>query len=353
MRSCFALLILTLGLFAGCTTSDNDGGSPDGGNSQQAGNQNNGGSSGNGNKTPSDAGDAGPGTSNADSGVVVIPTLDAGDAAGPMSTLVDPAPDADAPGEYTCEGCPDADITDFNLDLGSASTQLFSGNVAGAIGNGQFYLVSAGGQAIGGSIPTSETGSYQFTAPLFCGTQLLKCLWSNESGTYVAVVEIVTSDCVDADIRVTLTWTDQGYDFELHLIKEGGQINDNATDCTWTSCIGAGPDWGTPEDLTDNPRKDVDNTGTYGPENIFYASPEDGTYTVMVEHWGNGSPESDGQVTINLKDQAPVTIDIADLAPQHVFTAATISWPSKQVSVIGDDYDCSGNWIGGCKDAIP
>ena len=76
------------------------------------------------------------------------------------------------------------------------------------------------------------------------------------------------------------------------------------------SCIGSGPDWGTPDDLTDNPRKDVDNTGTYGPENIFYASPEDGTYTVMVEHWGNGAPQADGEVTINLKGETPVTIPI-------------------------------------------
>jgi hypothetical protein len=265
----------------------------------------------------------------------------------------DPAPDRTLPGEYGCDGCPDADMSVFELDLGSVTSQSFEGIVTGAIGNGEFYLESAEGQSIGGAIPTSTSGTYLFTVPLFCGTQLLKCVWSNDSGSYVAVIEIVTADCLDADIRVTLTWDDLGFDYELHLVKEGGQINDNLTDCTWTSCIGSSPDWGVVGDDSDNPHKDVDNTGNFGPENIFYAMPEDGTYTVMIEHWGAGAAESDGQVTINLLDHAPVVIGITDLAAHHVFTAATIEWPSKTVTVVGSDYDCNANWSGGCRDMIP
>ena len=269
-----------------------------------------------------------------------------------MSMVVDPAPTRTAPGEYSCAGCPDADITEFTLDLGSATSQTFAGTVTGAVGNGEFYLESADGQSIGGAIPTNG-GAYSFTLPLFCGTQLLKCVWSNDAGKYVAVVQIVTKDCVQADIRLTLTWDANGSDFELHLIKEGGRINDNATDCTWTSCIGQGPDWGVMGDTSDDPRKDVDNTGNYGPENIFYAKPEAGRYTVMVEHWGAGTPDADGQVTINLIDEQPTTIDITNLTSHHVFTAATIDWPSKKVTPVASDHDCTANWSGGCLDAIP
>jgi hypothetical protein len=48
-----------------------------------------------------------------------------------------------------------------------------------------------------------------------------------------------------------------------------------------------------------------------------------------------------------------VVIGITDLAAHHVFTAATIEWPSKTVTVVGSDYDCNANWSGGCRDMIP
>ena len=363
MRSSSLLAVLVIGnALLGCTVSDGDTadaspGVEDGGSSVGPGSDvDAGGSTGN-------SGTGGGAMADASS----APTDDAGTTpaggagsggsgsagSGGGATVEDPAPDRTTPGEYGCDGCPDADVTEFNLDLGALTSQSFVGVVTGAIDNGEFYLESASGQSIGGVIPTSEEGNYSFTVPLFCGTQLLKCVWSNDSGSYVAVIEIVTADCVQADIRVTVTWDDKGLDYELHLIKEGGQINDAATDCTWTSCIGVSPDWGTVGDTTDDPHKDVDNTGYFGPENIFYAMPEDGTYTVMVEHWGAGAADSDGQVTINVLDQPAVVIDITDLAAHHVFTAATIEWPSKTVTVMDGDHDCSANWSGGCLDMIP
>jgi hypothetical protein len=111
--------------------------------------------------------------------------------------------------------------------------------------------------------------------------------------------------------------------------------------------------WGVTGDASDNPRKDVDNTGNFGPENIFYANPEAGTYTVMVEHWGSGTADADGQVTINLIGEAPRVVDITDLASHHVFNAGKITWPSKAVTLSGAHHDCSANWSGGCRDAIP
>lgn len=356
----FGLVLVTTAL-AGCEVGDGDtadaSGLEDGGSQltpDSGGGSGDGGGAGNGSQPDGAAPggeDAGPGPG----GDAAMPTLDSGTTSdgGGAVAVPDPAPDVTAPGEYGCTGCPDADVTVFELDLGNVTSQTFSGVVTGATGNGEFYLESADGQSIGGAIPTGAGGDYSFTVPLFCGTQLLKCVWSNDSGRYVAVVEIVTADCVNADIRITLTWDDKGFDFELHLVKEGGRINDPATDCTWTSCIGSSPDWGVVGDATDNPHKDVDNTGNYGPENIFYPMPEDGTYTVMVEHWGAGMPDADGQVTINVLDRPPVVIDITDLAAHHVLTAATIEWPSKTVTPIGTDYDCNATWSGGCPDLIP
>lgn len=266
--------------------------------------------------------------------------------------VVDPAPNNSTPGEFGCEGCPDSDASGFEV-VEQASSRTFGGTVTGADGNGEFYVQGESGEAIGGTIATdSETGAYSFTVPLFCGEQLVKCVWSNAAGSYVLVTRVIFENCVTADIRITLTWDGLGQDWELHLIKPGGRINDDATDCTWTSCISESPDWGVQGDASDDPSKDVDNVSFYGPENIFLANPESGTYTVLVEHWGSGDPNSDGQVVFNVGGQT-VSVSIQDLAPREVWTAGTIEWPSGTVVTGTEVFDCADNWSSGCQADIP
>jgi hypothetical protein len=268
---------------------------------------------------------------------------------------VDPLPDVDEPGLVTCDGCPKTDdFTDFEPDFGKASSQLFQGTVTGAKDNGTFYVEGADGQAFGGSIETgAQDGKYSVTVPLLCGDQTVKLVWENDRGRAGAVLRPKTTGCTATDIRVTLSWDDAGFDFELHLIREGGTINDGVNDCTWTSCIGGGLDWGRTGDTTDDPAKDVDDTGTFGPENIVYPEPEDGLYTVMVEHWGSGASGATGTVVVNVAGKKPVAIAIDGLDPKHVVTVATIEWPSGTITPIGTVHDCSANWSGGCLDKIP
>jgi uncharacterized protein YfaP (DUF2135 family) len=169
----------------------------------------------------------------------------------------------------------------------------------------------------------------------------------------VLVTELTTTECVDAELRITTVWDGGGRDWELHLIKPNGTINDNASDCTWTSCISQQPDWGVVGELADNPRKDVDWLQSYGPENIFLDGLEDGVYTIMVEQWSSsGAPDSDGRVIINMADKL-VVIDIQDLAPMEVWTAARIHMPERIVETSQSVFDCSANWSGGCREAIP
>lgn len=267
-------------------------------------------------------------------------------------SALDPAPDKNEPGEYPCEGCPTSNITNFEFNLGGVTANDFQGSTELAEGNGTYYIGSSAGELVGPIETDPETGDFSFTAPLFCGEQLVKCLWSNDEGTYVLVTRVVTEDCVEPDIRITLSWDGLGDDFELHLIKEGGSINDDATDCTWTSCVGQGPDWGVEGDSSDNPRKDVDNTGTYGPENIYLSQPEPGLYTIMVEHWGTGEPEADGQVIFNVDGKTRVA-DVENLAPKSVWTVGTIEWPSAEIQLSTDIYDCSGDWSDGCRAELP
>jgi len=267
----------------------------------------------------------------------------------------DPLPGEETPGLVSCEGCPEVEgISDFEPEFGNSPATTFSGSVARAAGNGRFYVRGEDGESYAGNIETDpSTGAYSVTVPLICGRQTIKLAWSNSAGRAGAVMHATTSDCRAADIRITLTWDAEGSDFELHLVREGGRINDNATDCTWTSCIGQAPDWGRRGDETDNPSKDVDDTDAFGPENIIYPGPEDGTYTVLVEHWGEGRRGATGAVVINVRGREPVQLPIDGLDPQHVIVVATIEWPSGRVTPVLEVHDCRDNWAGGCFDELP
>jgi hypothetical protein len=265
----------------------------------------------------------------------------------------DPLPAHNDPGPVTCEGCPESDIADFEPDFGNEPAHRFTGRVARAAGNGRFYVMGEDGESYGGNIETDSDGNYSVTVPLTCGEQTIKLAWTNDRGSGGAVMAATTSGCQESDIRLTLAWDDAGSDFELHLVREGGTINDNAEDCTWTSCIGQAPDWGRAGDAADNPSKDVDDVDAFGPENIVYPGAADGTYTVLVEHWGAGRPGATGSVVINVRGRPPVELPIESLDPQHVLIVATIEWPGGEVRPVLRDHDCTGNWAAGCRDAIP
>jgi hypothetical protein len=298
--------------------------------------------------------------------VVLADAADAQGEAGPPAPS-DPYPTTDVPGLYCAPGAPQIDgaaLADAGYLLPSVSTPtvMLSGGVTGAAGDGVYYVVGTAGNVNRQLIPTDTVaGTYAFNALLFCGTQTVKQVWSNAQGTCALVEQITrTGDdggpCAQPDLQVSLAWDALGEDWELHLIRQGGTINSAANDCTWTTCISSHPDWGVQGDPSDDPSKDVDNTGTYGPENIFLNRPEAITYTVMVEHWGSGQPGASGTVTINLAGHAPMVIGKSGLASHHVWKAATIAYAVGALPVVTafqDDIDCTASWSGGCTLAIP
>jgi hypothetical protein len=266
---------------------------------------------------------------------------------------LDIAPGVEEPGLHELgTSCPVVTPAEANIAAGAVTAYTFSGSVTGAQGNGQFYVRGRNAEEIAGDIPMEGT-SYSINLPVFCGANVVKRAWSNATCTTVLVTALTTSDCVDADLRITTVWDGGGRDWELHLVKPGGRINDNATDCTWTSCIHQQPDWGEVGNALDNPRKDVDWLGSYGPENIWLDGLEPGIYYVMVEHWSSfGAADSDGRVIINMLDKL-IVVDINDLAPQHVWIAARIHWPQRTVETSQQIYNCTAEWSGGCRAALP
>jgi hypothetical protein len=288
--------------------------------------------------------------------------FDGSQGAGAPDDVTDPLPSAGQPGAVTCTGCPQiGGITDFTPDVGKATTLTLAGTVIGADGSGTFFIDDGRGHSVGGLVPVDDGGAFEVTVPLFCGEQSVKLVWQNGAGTSGVVLHPLSGACTAAALQVTLTWDGQGDDFELHLIREGGRINDRtddgstSNDCTWNTCISSSPDWGVIGSSDDDPVKDIDDTGSFGPENIRLEQPEPITYTVMVEHWGSGSPDADGKVTINVEGGDVLTVPITDLAPHWVVTVATIEFPSGTITPIGKKYDCNDEWgfNGGCGAVVP
>jgi len=269
-----------------------------------------------------------------------------------VPVIVDPAPEFAEPGSFSCDGCPNGDFTELSFSTPDSSF-VSSGQVTGADGNGSYTIIADDGSAIDGVIATDDNGNFSTTLPLFCGIQTIKYIWSNDAGRYVLVNEANRTDCSSADIQITLNWDNLGIDFELHLVEQGGRINDPETDCTWNTCVSVQPDWGVIGDTSDNPVKDVDDTGNFGPENIFLSNPEAGTYSVFVEHWNSGgSPMADGAVVFNVAGETTVT-EIVDLPPFSVWYVGTIEWPSGEVVLDNRRLDCAENWSSGCTLDLP
>ena len=296
-------------------------------------------------------------------GPTSAPTLPTeGSAGSTVSGLVDPLPTATAAGAVTCQGCPEVTgVADFAPDVADGTTLSLSGAAVDAVGDGAFHVVNTTGQSVGGPIPTDPDGSFEVTVPLFCGDQLVKLAWRNDAGTAGVVLTPTTGSCSANSLRITLTWDDLGDDFELHLVRAGGTINDRtddgsgSNDCTWNTCIRAMPDWGVSGDPSDDPVKDIDDTGSYGPENITLTNPEPITYTVLVEHWGSGDPGADGEVIINVGEGDTLAVPVTDLPPEWVALIAEIEFPAGTITPIGEQYDCTAEWgfNGGCGATLP
>ncbi len=248
-------------------------------------------------------------------------------------------------------GCTDGGVL-ASMITTTNTTEIIAG-VGPTNALGELVVSGTNGQVLRLPAPTDGAGGYAVQVPLFCGVQTVTVEFP---GLVCAPVNVVTVDrqgCAVPDIQVTLTWDDLGRDFELHLVRPGGRINDPVSDCTWTTCIGRSPDWGVQGSPVDDPHKDVDNTGNFGPENIYMSGPEAGLYHVLVEHWGSGTPDADGTVTISLAGMPGVTIAITDLPSHFTRHVATIDWATRTVTPLSTVTDCTLTWSAGCREAIP
>ena len=76
-------------------------------------------------------------------------------------------------------------------------------------------------------LSTTGAGNYSIEVPLFCGSQTVVVTFGAAPSCQREEISVLRTGCLSADIQITLSWDDKGRDFELHLIKAGGRINDN------------------------------------------------------------------------------------------------------------------------------
>ncbi len=275
------------------------------------------------------------------------------DSVGPRQ---DPAPDADESGAYECAGCPTA-MTDIgDLDVGASNAAELSGIAVGGDGHGRFYVEGPSGQFLGGMLVIDDNSSeFLQTIPLFCGESTVKMVFGNQAGVSAYVRKINRTGCAPAQVRVSLAWDETSEDWQLHLIRFGGSIQDYHTDCHDDFGCNGSIDWGVEDFPGDNPLKDMDIDYVIGGvENIVVPSGAEDGMTVVVDNVDeSGGPVPSGIVYLNVGDQPTHVIEIDTLAPYHGVVVAGVDGAAGVSTEIGTPMDCAADWDYGCVGSLP
>ncbi len=179
------------------------------------------------------------------------------------------------------------------------------------------------------------------------------------AGEYLAELTVTTVDgttdsctqafsaAVNENFRVEMWW-DHADDMDLHVLRpdsQGGHTPyTSPSDCGW---FNMNPDWGVPGVDSDDPRLDLDDIWTTGPENINIddpaGAPLDGWYPIYVHDYPYTAKyygDNGVHVRVYLNGSIVNTYDFTMAGENRNYYVAKIHWPSGQV------IDCNG--LAGC-----
>ncbi|MDP3274298.1 MAG: hypothetical protein Q8Q09_03830 [Deltaproteobacteria bacterium] len=262
----------------------------------------------------------------------------------------------------TCAGCPQPFTDLAELDGPTLPANATSLTITGASRGAtecHWYVSNASCGNTGGMIPVDVegTGRFSTTVPVFCGANVVRLVCRNDRGTRVLVRRLQGTECSGRDLRVTLSWDEPGKDLELHLLRAPRALNSTTDDCTWFTCMSpTGLEWGSPGDTADNPRKDIDNTSSFGPENIFLDRAAPGTYHVVVEHWSLAGDPSAADVDIIVRERTVARLHRDNFVRQTVWYVGTITFPEGRFVAANTLTDCTASWMRtsrGCDLPLP
>lgn len=127
-------------------------------------------------------------------------------------------------------------------------------------------------------------------------------------------------------LTVVLEWTENNTDVDLHLIRPGGTMFDLAgnSDCFYAN---RAPDWGTPNDPTDNPFLDDDDVDGLGPETINLDRMAPGAYEVQVHYFSDRRlGPTNATVQLFVAGEAAGSYTRPSLACNDIWHVGTLNW---------------------------
>jgi hypothetical protein len=133
------------------------------------------------------------------------------------------------------------------------------------------------------------------------------------------------------DLHIQLVWDVAAADYDLHVLREGGEPFEHSGDCYFSNRL---PQWD--EDPARNPRLDVDDDDGYGPENLNIEHPAPGSrWVVLVHYWNARSAPGGGASNAILRVFAYGNQVIELVQPfadeQLLWQALEIQWPENDL----------------------
>ena len=126
----------------------------------------------------------------------------------------------------------------------------------------------------------AETANPTFSADLL-GDYVFSLVVTDADGLVSEPAYAMVSVVPYEYMIVNLSWDVTNLDLDLHLLNPTGTYYSEG-DCYFGN---PEPDWGVPEDQTDNPYLLTDDEGWEAIESIELLRPEEGLYTVLIHHY--------------------------------------------------------------------
>jgi hypothetical protein len=140
-----------------------------------------------------------------------------------------------------------------------------------------------------GSTSMMWTFEVEFTAMGIAGSRSgrIEVVGATGARTPIDVTgEVLAPPPSVSDLRVAMSWSAAGTDFDLHLVRAGELPYDPDHDCHFAAKT---IDWGTLGDATDDPFLDRDDTSGPGAEEVNLVSARDQFYDAYVMYFDDGA----------------------------------------------------------------
>ena len=178
-------------------------------------------------------------------------------------------------------------------------------------------------------------------------------LYADILGTYIVELHVTDSTGLESvypsatmievisyeDLFIDLSWDISGTDLDIHLVAPSGAYYSDL-DCFYGN---PNPDWGLPNDRTDNPFLSMDDEGSEMREAIDYLQPLDGFYDVYVLYYRNLSstyPYVTPHITIQGEGDVLVNIDGPRLTNEaSVWYVGRLDWSTLGFQLSSNIYN--------------